>query len=152
MGIDRQYGFHQVEASWTTPAGSLDLKEGCTQDGAMEESQAAQAWSLRADGQGGGLYTKLADKTGTFTLTVEQESGINQKLHARYLLDEQLGNAVGPIVLTDNSSGDVFVYQNARILSRPNVMRGVTAGTVQWIFGYTGVQIIPGDPNQNVIA
>jgi hypothetical protein len=151
MTIDRQYGFQQVEASWTTPAGSVDLKEGCTQDGALEEAQAAQTWSLRSDGQGGGLYTRLVDGTGTLTLTAEQESGINQRLHVIHNLDKAFGNAVGPIVVTDASSGDVAVYHNARIMARPNLGRGVSAGTVQWVFGYTRCDFQPGDPNKNTL-
>jgi hypothetical protein len=149
---DRQYGFDEVEASWTTPSGSLDLKEGITQDGGLEESQAAQAWSLRADGQGNGLYTKLLDDTGTLTVTVEQESGLNQKLLVRYNMDRTLGNQVGPIVVTDNSNGDVYVYTNARIMGRPNVVRGVSATTAQWVFGYTKCTPQPGDPTTNVIG
>lgn len=149
--VDREYNFAEVEASWATPIGTYNLKEGVSQDGALSEAKNSDAWALRADGQGNGLYTRLQDFTGLLTVTCEQESALNQKLQTAHNTDLLSGGVVGPILVTNKSNGDVDVYRNARIMGQPNRALSVSPTAVAWTFGYTRRDTKPGSPNQNAI-
>ena len=150
--IDRQRDHKKIQISWTTPLGSIDLKDGAIPDSFFSEAQNQAQWAIRPDANGNGLYTKLHDQTGQVTLSLEEESGLNQKLLSWWLTDQTLQNVVGPIVLSDGNNGDVYVFRNARIIQRFPVAAGQAPSQRDWLMGYAGIQVIPGDSTQNVIA
>lgn len=128
----RQYSIDQVTCSWL----GNDLMEGIAEGTSIQEARATQSWSIKMGGRGKGTRVYNPNRSGTLTLTVDQESQLHQNLKAIAKADRISRDKVGPLVLKDNSSGEVIVYLNAFILTDPDEARGTESQTFAWLFGF----------------
>lgn len=128
----RQYSIDNVSASWL----EIDVTEGLAAGTSIQEARAAQAWSIKMGAKGRGVRVYNPDRSGTLTITVDQESQLHQTLKSIHQADIISRDKVAPFVLKDNNSGEVIIFKNAFILAEPDESRGVESATFAWVFGY----------------
>lgn len=128
----RQYSIDRVDLSWAT----IDLKPGLADGTSIQEARLTKSWSMKVTGMGGVIRVYRPGKSGTLTVTLDQESREHRILKAVYDVDEQARNQVFPGIMRDNSTNELFTYRNMFIMSEPDESRGTEAGTVVWEFGF----------------
>jgi len=128
----RQYSIDNVDLSWF----GIDLTDGLATGTAIQEARAAQSWSMKMGAKGRGTRVYNPDRSGTLTLTLDQESLTHQLLKTVSSADRISRDKVAPMILTDNTSGEKLIYQNAFILGEPDESRGVESATFDWVFGF----------------
>ena len=128
----RQYAIDRVEATWA----ALDLKEGLAQGTSISEVRNAPTYTQKPTGTGRTVRVRNPDKSGQLEIIVDQESQTHQNLRQIMQVDDVSRNQVFPFVITDTSTGEVFVYNNAFIMSEPEETRGTDSTTFTWIFGF----------------
>lgn len=148
----RNYAIEKVEIAWAPPGLSIDLKEGIAEGTSIQEAKAAPRYSTKLSGTGSVVRVRNPSRNGELTITVDQESATHQRLWERMLADDLAGNVIGPIVMSDLSSGEVFNYVNSYIMNEPDESRGVESATFPWVFGYERKVKIPGGGDENVIG
>lgn len=86
--------------------------------------------SLKVGVQGDATYVENADKSGTLTITLQQESPDIQ-----YLEDSAEKKTMGSLAVTDaNDGGRVFFAMNCRVQKLPDRSRAKEASDVQFVF------------------
>lgn len=144
----RQYSIDRVQLSWAT----LDLKEGIAQGTSIQEAKATQRWSMKPTGVGGIVRVYNPDRSGTVTATVDVESKLHQQLIDIIALDDVSRNQVFPMVMTDDSTGQVTTYVNAFLLDLPDDSKGTEAGTAAWMWGYERKITVSGSGTANLVG
>lgn len=129
------YSADQVILVWK----GIDHGDGLAQGSFISETEGAGGWANKSNARG----TKATrvfnpEKMGTVDILVDQESLLHQQLLAVYELDSKPGtrSQVGPLIMTDKSTGEEVKWQNAYLAKRPNVTRSVEGGTVTWTYNY----------------
>jgi len=148
----RQYSIKKVEISWMNPVDPIDLKEGIASGTSVQEAKVAARYSRKSTGTGKVVRVRNPDRSGTLTITVDQESKTHQRLWDLVLADDLAGNVVGPVVMNDLSSGEVFTYVNAYIEDEPDEQRGTESATYNWVFGYERKVKLTGSGDENVVG
>ena len=148
----RQYSIETTEIAWAPPGLSLNLKEGIAAGTSIQEAKASPRYTAKQTGTRSVVRVRNPSRNGELTITVDQESKTHQQLTERMLADDLLGNVVGPIVMSDLASGEVFTYRNAYIANEPDESRGVESATFAWVFGYEEKIKIPGGGDENVVG
>lgn len=131
----RQYAIDRVQLNWL----GLDLMEGIAQGTSIQETRNAPKWSSKPTGMGGVVRVYNPDKSGTVTITVDQESKVHQQLRLFSNLDDVSRANVGPMMMKDNSTGETIVFVNAWIMTDPDESRGTESATFPWVFGFEKV-------------
>lgn len=144
----RQYSIDRVEVNWF----GLDFKEGLAQGTSITEARTSPSWSNKATGMGRVVRVYNPDRSGTVSIVVDQESALHQNLGILAAADRLSRNVVGPLVVTDTSSGQVFYYNNAYISTEPDETRGTESATFTWVFNFETVQHVSTNTSQNVIG
>ena len=146
----RQYGIDRVELSWF----GLDLKPGLAQGSSITEARTVPSWTTKPTGNGRVVRVYNPDKSGTVSILVDQESEVHKQLRALAQTDAVSRNVVGPMVLRDLNSGEVFYYQNAFITTEPDEIRGTESQTFTWVFAFERVEHVstPATFNQNLVG
>ena len=148
----RQYAIELVEIAWALTGLSIDLKEGIAAGTSIQEAKASPRFTVKQTGTRSVVHVRGPSRNGELTITVDQESKTHQQLTERMIADDLTNNVVGPIVMVDLSSGEVFKYRNARIINEPDESRGVESATFAWVFGYEEKIKIPGGGDENVVG
>jgi hypothetical protein len=155
---DTQYSIDEVTVSWTVPVPppnqppSLDLKVGTAKGSQITEARTGARWTLTEDGTGSAHYVEMPGSSGTLTLRVVQQSALNQRLSERMIADRLTKNQVGPLLVSDLSSGESWIFVNVRILQEPNMVRGDEGVVNEWTFGYTHRTHQPSSGNDNLVG
>ena len=144
----RQYSIDRLEVAWF----GLDLKPGLAAGQSIVPSRNTPSWSNTATGMGKVVSVYNPDRSGSMAVTVDQTSAVHKDLRALALLDRTARDVVGPLVVRDTSSGDVFYYSNARISTEPDEAFGTDTGTFVWTFLFEGVEVKAGNTATNVIG
>ena len=145
----RQYSIDQVEVSWQ----GLSFKEGLAAGTSITESRNAPSWTQKVNG----AVSKTVriynpDRSGTITITVDQESLLHQQLRALAEADVLARNVVGPMTIRDNSNDETMSYLNAHIASQPNETRGTDSSTFEWVFNFENFAKLPALGNANTVG
>lgn len=148
----RNYAIEKVEIAWALPGLAIDLKEGIAAGTSVQEAKANPRYTAKPTGTGSVVRVRNPSRAGELTITVDQESKTHQQLTERMIADDLAGNVVGPIVMSDLSSGEVFNYRNAYIANEPDESRGTESATFPWVFGYEEKIKIPGGGDENVVG
>lgn len=131
----RQYSIDNIELSWL----GLDFKQGLAAGTSVQEARSVPSWSMKPAGAVPKI-TRVYDpnRSGTVTITVDQESQLYQDLLAIANADSNPSTRtqVGNMVLTDNSSSERITWKNAFIQSIPDRSRAVESATFAWVFGF----------------
>ena len=144
----RQTSIDQQEISWA----GIDLKEGLASGESIKEGQSAPAWSVKPTGMGKLVRVYNPDRSGTMTLTVDQESATHQTLIAIAEADRLTRNQVFPMLWEDKASGMTTFYLNAFIASEPEEARGTESNTFPWVFHFESKQVIPSAGTKNIVG
>jgi hypothetical protein len=131
----RQYSIDQVELAWL----GLDFKEGLAAGTSIQEARTSPSWSYKAAGAVSKGYRAYSpDRSGTLTVTVDQEAQLHNQLIAIAEADANPSTRtqVGNMVITDTSSGFRMTYKNAYITTIPDEARAVESLTFPWIFQF----------------
>jgi hypothetical protein len=93
-----------------------------------------------------------ADRSGTITLLIDQESHEHQLLMTLANTDLIARAVVGPLVVTDWNTKEIAYYNRAFIASMPDIPKGVTAGVIPWRFLFETFLQQPFAFNANVVG
>lgn len=126
----RQYSIDKVELTWA----ALDLKEGIAQGTSISETRTSPSWTQKPTGTGKVVRVFNPDVSGTVTVVVDQESKVHQQLLAIAIADAETRSQVFPMIMIDNSTAEMFIYQNAYIMTDPDESRGTESATFSWAF------------------
>ena len=143
----RQYSIDAVEVSWF----GLDLKAGLAQGTSITEARTTASFSNKPTGMGKVVRVYNPDRSGTVSIVVDQESQTHQDLRALALADRIARNVVGPMVVRDMTSGEVFYYKNSYIATEPDETRGTESATFTWVFNFEEIAKTV-SANQNIIG
>lgn len=144
----RQYGIDKVELTWA----GLDLKEGVAVGTFLQEARTGQNWTVKPTGTGGIVRTFNPDRSGTVTVTMDQESKTHQQLNNIALLDRVGRNQVFPMVMYDTSSKETYSYINAFILGEPDEGRATESLTFAWVWGFERKEKITPADDANIVG
>jgi hypothetical protein len=144
----RQYSIDRVEATWN----GLDLREGIAQGSSISEGRTSPSWSAKATGYGKIVRVYNPDRSGQLTIQVDQESKLHQQLRFLAIADQQSRGIVSPFVITDTSSGEVFTYKNAFIMTEPDEVRGTDSSVFPWVFIFEDFAKTPNPTDQNIVG
>ena len=143
----RQYDITKVEVSWF----GLDLKQGLAQGTSITEARTTASFSSKPTGMGPVVRIYNPDRSGTVSIVVDQESQTHQDLRALATTDRIARNIVGPMVVRDMTSGEVFYYKNSYISTEPDETRGTESATFTWVFNFESVEKTV-SANENIIG
>ena len=144
----RQYSIDQVEFTWA----GLDFKEGIAEGTFLQEAKTSPRWIKKATGVGKVVRVFNPDRSGTLTITVDQESKLHQQLLVIMLADDVGRNQVFPGLMTDKSSNAVNVYQNMFIENDPDESRATESGTFAWVMGFEAKLPTPNPGDDNIVG
>lgn len=144
----RQYSSDLVELSWS----GLDLAEGLATGTFVQEAINTPKFNQKPTGRGKIVRIYNPDKSGTVTITVDQESQVHQQLKALSAEDDLSRNIVAPMVMFDGSTKEAITYTNAYISVDPDESRGTESATFAWVFNFERRQAIPNPTNQNAVG
>ncbi|SDV49081.1 phage protein [Chitinasiproducens palmae] len=145
------YSFIDVSANIVGPGGAFALgygeaaaKEGITIAMANEKN------TMLMGGDGNGIHTLRADKSGTVTLRYLKTAPINTKLMLLY--DAQsLSSALwglNTIVIKQNVSGDITTAVRCAFHKKPDLNYKEDADTIEWVFDAIAIDTILGSYTQ----
>lgn len=136
----RQFSSDQVELTWA----GLDLKPGLATGTFVQEAQDTSRFTVKPQGPSGKVVrVHNPNRSGTLTVTVDQESKVHQQLLTLAATDDTSRDQVHPGILNDTSSGYVANYQNMFIMTVPDESRGTESATFAWVFGFESKAPVP---------
>ena len=145
----RQYSIDRVIPTWAL----LDFTEGIAQGSSIVETRSAPSWSIKPTGYGKIVRVYNPDRSGQLTIQVDQESQLQQQLRFLATQDAASRNVVHPFVIADISSGEVFTYTNAFIMTEPDESRGTESAIFPWVFHFETFVKTTSDPlTANVVG
>lgn len=106
--------------------------------------RANDSFSKVVGSSGEGARAKSNDKSGSVTVTLMQTSASNDLLSAALALDENSGDAVGPLLITDLNGTTLIEAQTAWILRPPNNEFGREISNREWVFDTDSLGIFTG--------
>lgn len=149
----RNYSSDRVQMSWQPiPGLVMDLREGIARGSFITEAKTSPRFTKKVTGTGKVVRVYDPDKSGTVTLTVDQESKLHQELVAIVIADDLTRNHVGPLVMTDGNTGETIVYKNAFIENEPDEVRALESQTFAWVFGFEARIHSPAPNDQNIVG
>lgn len=142
----RNYSIDKVTVAWFGLALESSLAVGTS----ITETRNAVTWTNKPTGMGGVVRVRNPDRSGTLTLTVDQESSGHQLLRELAQQDVIARNVVGTMTIKDTSSDETFYYTNAYIATEPDETRGTESTTFAWQFNFESVEHTV-SINQNIV-
>jgi hypothetical protein len=127
-----QYSSDLVNIDWL----GIDFREGLATGTFIQEARATASWSLKMGARGRGTRVLNRDRSGSLTITIDQESQLHQTLKAVHKADLLSRDKVGPLTLHDESSGEKIVFKSCFIATEPDDARGTESATFGWTFMY----------------
>ncbi len=115
-------------------AGILELEGFADADDVVSIVFDAEQFTKVAGAKGDVARVQTADNSCTITIKLLQTSNSNSLLAALYLADVSSGSAVFPMVITDKESGEGYAVNNAWIQKFPDITRGKTVNSMDWVF------------------
>lgn len=143
----RQYSIDRVELTWQ----GLDFKPGLAAGSSIVEARTTASFSDKTSAMGELIRVYSADKSGTLTILVNQESQLHQDLKALSAADRLNRNIVGAMVMKDTSSGEQYTYKNSYIQTDPDETRGTESTDVSWNFRFESIEKSV-SANQNLVG
>lgn len=145
----RQYAADRVKVGWTF---SGDLTPGLAAGTFVQEERNAPTWNTKPDGFGGLIRMFNKDRSGQVTLLIDQESREHQVLRTLANTDRLTRALVGPLVVTDLNMKELAFYNQAFILTDPNLLKAVGPSTVAWVFAFSSIAYQAFGANNNVVG
>lgn len=144
----RQYSIDKVEITWA----DLDFKEGLAQGTSVVEARTAPTYTVKPTGTGKVVRVYNPDRSGTVSITVDQESQLHKDLRLIAIADVLNRDQVFPMLITDGSTGETFLYSNAFIQTEPDETRGTESATFTWVFMFESVRKLNGLADTNLVG
>lgn len=147
----RQYSIDNIELGWL----GIDFKDGLATGTSIQEARAVPSWSQKPAGAVSKV-TRVYDpnRSGTVTITVDQESPLHQQLKA--IANSERNPAtrdkVADMVLRDLTSGEEITWKNAYITAVPDRSRAVESTTFPWVFNFEDWRDEEVDPLENQVG
>lgn len=131
------YSAGDIKITWTTPSGSYDLSYGWAEDTfcTITRNSALQEFSPSAGG--GGVFSKLADKSATVTLTFKDVSPVNKELAKAAAGQTLIGAAlpIGVLTIEDVVGGSTHWFSTGAVLTEaPEITFGRASSERSWVF------------------
>ena len=128
----RQYSIDRVQVSWLL----LDLTEGIAARSSIAETRNNPSWTVKQTGYGKIVRVFNPDRSGQITIQIDQESETQQQL--RFFADADAASraSVGDMIIADTSSGEIFTYGNAFIMTEPDEGRGTESLVFPWVWHF----------------
>lgn len=131
----RQYSADQIKVSWF----GIDLGEGLAFGTFLQITRNAPTWTQKPNGVGGVVRMFNPDLSGSASLQIDAESKTNQALTTVATGDRLSRSIIGPLVITDKSTREVVVCNNAYISTVPNIQKGTQSTVLSWVFNFETV-------------
>lgn len=135
-----------IAYSTPTAGGTIALNSGIADGTFIEVDRDEDAYMAVAGAAGDVGRAKNANRMGEVTLTLMQNSPVNKELMRLALQDEQIGDVIGSLRITDPSDPTGSFLVNARntwIKKIPTLARGkeYSDGNMVWTFQSADLQI-----------
>lgn len=116
--------------------GILELQEFGEGDDVVSIVFDEDAFQKLVGAKGDIVRTQTNDSSGTVTIKLLQTSASNAELTTLFLADRASGAGVQPMFITDKESGETYTMNNAWISKYPDVTRGQSPNTMDWVFQF----------------
>lgn len=116
--------------------------DGFAPDTFVEVARNNPAFNLTIGSGGAGARAGSSDKSGTVSVTLLQTSATNALLSAQAAIDEQTGDGVGKLAVTDLSGQDLHLAEQAWIQKRPDSAYGNTINNRVWVFETDNLEML----------
>ncbi len=103
------------------------------------------SWSKAIGSDGEGARARSNDQGGSVTITLMQTSASNPQLSALSLLDEQTGDGVVPLLVTDRSGTSLFEAETAWIEKPADSAFGREIENREWVIQTDNLKMLVGD-------
>jgi hypothetical protein len=100
----------------------------------IEAERNEDGYTLKVGADGEGVRSRNQNRSGLFTLTLQQSSASNDVLSAIAAADDLGGPGVFPFQIQDNLGRTLVLGANTWIKKRPKVEYGKEASDRQWVF------------------
>lgn len=144
----RQYSADQVEVSFF----GASLTEGLASGTFIQVTRNAPTWTQKPDGMGRVVRLYNPDRSGTCSIQIDAESRTHQALVTLANADALSRSIIGPLVITDKTTREVTLLNNAQIESVPDLQKGTQATVLSWIFLFEAVLSQPFGFDRNVVG
>lgn len=92
------------------------------------------------------------DLSGQVALSLDKESNTHQSLVTIATADFFSRSIIGPMTITDRSTREVTVLNNAYISTVPNLQWGTQSTVLTWVFNFEAVLTQSFGFNRNVVG
>lgn len=122
------------------------LMDGLGEDTFLTLSRNAESFTTTVGVDGKVTRNKILDESGTFTITLQSSSNVNDQLSAIYNLDRLTpgGAGVGPLTIRDNSGRTLLHCPEAWIQAPPELEFSQEAGDVEWTIAFSKIEFFAG--------
>jgi hypothetical protein len=129
----RQYSSDKVEIAWL----GLDFSEGLATGTFIAETRETPTFTKKTTARGKAIRTFNPNRSGSLTITVDQESKLHQQLLA-IAEDDRDPNQRDKVDTMRMSQPGVSAtrYVNAYITTEPDEARGTESATFGWVFEF----------------
>jgi Protein of unknown function (DUF3277). len=103
------------------------------------------SWNKAIGSDGEGARARSNDQGGSVTLTLMQTSASNPELSALALLDEQTGDGVVPLLVTDRSGTSLYEAETAWIEKPADSPFAREIETREWVIQTDNLKMLVGD-------
>lgn len=110
----------------------------------VSAERAGDGFTKSVGADGSVARARMADRSGSVTVTLMHTSPSNDVLSLMANEDENFGTAVGPLMVKDLSGMTLLAAQNAWIRKMPNVEYGLEIGEREWVFDCDRLQMAVG--------
>ena len=125
------YGADQVYVVW----GPLKL-EGKGPDTFCKVARNKKAFALKVGADGEGARSRILDKSGKITVTLQQTAQVNALLAAAELADEKApnGSSIFPLMVKDYGGNALWIGEKTWLTGPADGEMAAEAGTREWEF------------------
>ena len=122
----------------------LNLTGAYAPDTYITAERNEDTFSLQVGASGETVRTKSNNLSGKVTVTLLARSQVNDLLSALAVADENTAAGVAPLFMKELNGTTVLAAESAWIVRQPNTERAKEAGTVEWVFECSNLQMFNG--------
>lgn len=141
------YSLLDVAASLTGPTGDADLGYGASiADEAIATAMAGDKSHMQIGGDGKGMQSLHADKSGTVTVRLLKTSPMNAILMAMYDAQSISSSLWGQnvIVIRQTASGDITTAVQCAFKKKPDINYAKDGDIIPWVFDAVEIDTVLG--------
>ena len=102
------------------------------------------SWTLSVGADGEGTRSKSSDRSGRFTITLNQSSESNEYLSELEIADDLSGTGTFPVLIKDNSGTSIYEAETAWIVKPAGAPFGKESDNREWIIETDYLRVFTG--------